>query len=232
MCILFIKREKEKTVLLLNRDEFFDRETQSMSLNHDVYSGRDLVAGGTWMLVNKQGQFAVVTNIRKKGMFSKKLKSRGELPCKVLGRQFIDSKEYNPFNLMWGNQKEFFHQSSFLDEIKISEEIFGISNGVYPNNWPKVNAGKKKLQSIDLSQPNDKLYELFSKIMKSERKYSDVPQETGFSYEQEVDLSSIFVKLPQYGTVSTTFLIMEPHQFTLHEMDYMSGKKFHETIKL
>ncbi|MFM7522831.1 MAG: NRDE family protein, partial [Betaproteobacteria bacterium] len=54
-------------VLAANRDEFFSRPAQSADWWSDqpnVFAGRDLEGGGTWLGVNRQGRFAALTNIR------------------------------------------------------------------------------------------------------------------------------------------------------------------------
>src|SRR5215207_1004773 len=75
MCIIFVGfdvREDRPFILAANRDEFYNRPTAAAAFWEDapeVFAGRDLVGGGTWLGVNKQGRFAAVTNYRDpKGM--------------------------------------------------------------------------------------------------------------------------------------------------------------------
>ncbi|MFT4067572.1 NRDE family protein [Paraburkholderia sp.] len=53
--------------LAANRDEFFHRTTEPIGWWHDapgVLAGRDLVGGGTWLGLSRDGRFAALTNYR------------------------------------------------------------------------------------------------------------------------------------------------------------------------
>uniref|UniRef100_E1T7Z0 NRDE family protein n=1 Tax=Burkholderia sp. (strain CCGE1003) TaxID=640512 RepID=E1T7Z0_BURSG len=53
--------------LTANRDEFFRRTAQPIGWWHDasgVLAGRDLVGGGTWLGMSRDGRFAALTNYR------------------------------------------------------------------------------------------------------------------------------------------------------------------------
>ena len=74
-------------VVAANRDEFFARPTQDADWWHDhpdVYAGRDLQAGGTWLGVNRRGRFAALTNIRNGRAARLDKRSRGELVADYL----------------------------------------------------------------------------------------------------------------------------------------------------
>jgi uncharacterized protein with NRDE domain len=56
-----------RLILAANRDEFHARPAAplgQMWQDEDILAGRDLAAGGTWLGVNRQRRFAVVTNFR------------------------------------------------------------------------------------------------------------------------------------------------------------------------
>src|SRR3546814_13729680 len=53
--------------LIANRDEAHARPTAAAGFDPgapDVYGGRDLVQGGSWLQVSKRGRLAAVTNVR------------------------------------------------------------------------------------------------------------------------------------------------------------------------
>ena len=50
-----------------NRDEFFDRPSapaMQWDDHPEIYAGRDLQAGGTWLGISPSGRFAALTNVR------------------------------------------------------------------------------------------------------------------------------------------------------------------------
>lgn len=70
MCILFIavnKHPQYPLIVAANRDEFYARPTAPSNFwtdNSNILAGKDLQAGGTWMGISQQGNFAALTNIR------------------------------------------------------------------------------------------------------------------------------------------------------------------------
>ncbi|KAG9119687.1 hypothetical protein FRC07_005166 [Ceratobasidium sp. 392] len=97
MCVAFwsLTHPDYALILTANRDEFISRPTlaaewhsfdtePSPSGDLDVLSGRDVMAGGTWLGVNKNGDVAVLTNITE--LIGKFETSRGELASSFLKR--------------------------------------------------------------------------------------------------------------------------------------------------
>jgi len=102
--------------------------------------------------------------------------------------------EYPGFNVILGTidgDVWFFSNRCCTYPKKLSlNEIYGMSNGNFDSNWPKVVLGKKMLSEIkDLSNV-DVLLEVLKN--RSEVPDSDV-QVTGFGLEEERRCSSIFV---------------------------------------
>ena len=70
MCIIFFAFEARADyplILAANRDEFYNRPTAAADSWGDapeIFAGRDLVGGGTWLGVTRSGRFAAVTNYR------------------------------------------------------------------------------------------------------------------------------------------------------------------------
>ena len=98
MCVIFVAHRahpKHPLLVLANRDEFYDRPTAAAAYWKDhpeIYAGRDLVSGGTWLGVANKGRFAAVTNYRETAA-SKGVGSRGELVADFL-RSDIDAETY------------------------------------------------------------------------------------------------------------------------------------------
>lgn len=104
-------------VVLANRDEFYERATDSMHWWDDhphILAGRDRAdvkgQSGTWMGISKTGRFAAITNVRAPSEKNPDAQTRGEIPAEFLKSTdspegFIDVhghtfNRYNGFNLL------------------------------------------------------------------------------------------------------------------------------------
>ena len=106
-------------VIASNRDEFFDRPSSPLArwqtqAGHRIVSGRDLLAGGSWLGISETGRIAMLTNVRELPLHVTALatKSRGELVTRWLnGEQAsaddfmtqTDAQAYGGFNLVMGD---------------------------------------------------------------------------------------------------------------------------------
>src|SRR5439155_14318248 len=69
-------------VVAANRDEFHARPSAPADFwkdAPDLYGGRDLKSGGSWLAVSSRGRFAAVTNVRRMIPPNPNAPSRGEL---------------------------------------------------------------------------------------------------------------------------------------------------------
>lgn len=70
MCLILLAWQAHPhypLVVAANRDEFFERPTASAQFwpeQPNLLAGRDLLAGGTWLGVTRNGRFAALTNYR------------------------------------------------------------------------------------------------------------------------------------------------------------------------
>jgi uncharacterized protein with NRDE domain len=206
-------------VLAANRDEFFERPTQSASWWEDaphVYAGRDLQAGGTWLGTDKQGRFAALTNIRNGSVPRAEARSRGELVADFLrgnlsAQDYLEklkasAGDYNGFNLLLGDASAAYWFSNHTDSAEQSLEpgIYGLSNGALDTPWPKVLRAKAQFASL-LCQgaPDDAYFEMLADTTQaSDGRLPD----TGVSLEWERRLSPIYIESPDYGTRASTLL--------------------------
>ncbi|TFW09415.1 NRDE family protein, partial [Oxalobacteraceae bacterium OM1] len=70
-----------------NRDEFYARPAKAAHWWEDhpeVYAGRDLEGGGTWLGVTKHGRFAALTNVRNPAEKRPSAPTRGALVADYL----------------------------------------------------------------------------------------------------------------------------------------------------
>ena len=94
MCLLALAigaSERWPLVLASNRDEHRARATLPLTRwtsdqGTTVISGRDLLAGGTWLGCTPQGRVAMLTNVREATPLPARL-SRGDLPLQWLNGQ-------------------------------------------------------------------------------------------------------------------------------------------------
>lgn len=227
MCVIYLaidQRDDFPLILLANRDEYYDRPTAPAAWwddAPDIFAGRDLVAGGTWLGTNRSGRFAAVTNYRDPGAPIGK-KSRGHLVSDFLdstipNEEYLEnvrdhSSAYSGFNLLTGEVRgdltEIFYYSNRGDEIRRLEPgVYGLSNNLLDVPWPKVQRGRERFRDL-LKSPSlerDRFFELLKDESLAED--TDLP-DTGIGYEREKLLSGIFIRTPVYGTRSSSVLTM------------------------
>src|SRR5437763_410084 len=98
MCVIFFAYRvdpEHPLILLANRDEFYARPSAPADWwegESDIYAGRDLISGGTWLGVTRRGRFAAVTNYREPSA-PQGQRSRGELAADFL-RSDVEPLEY------------------------------------------------------------------------------------------------------------------------------------------
>ena len=228
MCVIFFAYQQNAEyplVLLANRDEFYARPTAAAQFWDDapeIFAGRDLVHGGTWLGVTKQGRFAAVTNYRDP-LSSRGTISRGNLVGDFLkGADSVDNYlrkiqaragDFSGFNLLVGeiNPKNHFlgYYSNRENEIKIlAPGVYGLSNHLLDTPWRKVEKGKSELLKLlrNYSGEKEKFFEILADRSLAEDE--ELP-ETGIGCEREMLLSAIFIETPVYGTRSSSLVLID-----------------------
>ncbi len=228
MCVIYFAYRQHPEfplILLANRDEFYERPTAKAEFWEDapqIFAGRDLVHGGTWLGITKTGRFAAVTNYRDPSAERGKI-SRGELVGDFLKNaesvedylQKIKNRaaDFSGFNLLVGETNANFqtlgYYSNREDKIKIlAPGIYGLSNHLLDTPWRKVQKGKAELSGILRSGKfeNDKFFEILSdKTLADDAELPD----TGIGFEREKLLSAIFIETPIYGTRSSSLVLID-----------------------
>jgi len=207
-----------------NRDEFYDRPAAPAApwADHpNVFAGRDLKFGGSWMGVTLDGpngaKFAALTNIR--GPQERRLDapSRGALVSDFLTgdlspEQYLEhiaptAGEYNGFNLVLGDRDTLYWFSNRggadpRNGKPLEPGIYGMSNGLLDDPWPKVVRTKAQFASL-LCQgaPEEAYFEMLADTTPAPD--MRLP-ETGVPLEVERVLSSVCIESPGYGTRTST----------------------------
>ena len=225
MCVLFIayhRHPKHPLIVLANRDEFYDRPTAPAGEWTDhpqVTAGRDLVGGGTWLGITKNGRFAAVTNYRDPGRPAGSI-SRGRLvadfltgdtdPGSYLQGVVENANEYSGFNLIVAsaNELHYFSNASTEPPRQLTPGVYGLSNHLLNTPWPKVSNGLAAFEQLITGDPfsRPKGFELLADETLAAD--PDLP-DTGVGIDKERILSPIFIRTPIYGTRSSTIVISD-----------------------
>jgi uncharacterized protein with NRDE domain len=240
MCVIFFayrQHPEYPLILLANRDEFYERPTaaaQSWEDFPDIFAGRDLVHGGTWLGINKSGRVAAVTNYRDPRAAPGKF-SRGDLVGDFLKldvgvedylRQIkARAADFSGFNLLVGEigakAQKLGYYSNREDRINMLEPgIYGLSNHLLDTPWRKVEQGKAAVAKLLQNGGLEKQKYLEILADKTLAADADLP-ETGIGYEREKLLSAIFIETPVYGTRSSSLVLVDKdYEISLDERNF------------
>ncbi len=225
MCLLSFAinaHPRYRLVLAANRDENFIRPTATAGYWDDaphILAGRDLEAGGTWLGVTRSGRLAALTNYYGPDEYAPDKLSRGWLITDFLngglspGRYFEHLRQtgerYNGFGLVFGDSTDLhYYTNRGQSTNSLSAGVHGLSNHLLDTNWPKVINIKSGLQRIVESTGVIYQEELFS-LLSDRTLYPDhVLPDTGVGIERERSLSSIFVSRAEFGTRSSTVILI------------------------
>ncbi|SNS78419.1 Uncharacterized conserved protein, contains NRDE domain [Noviherbaspirillum humi] len=211
-------------VAAANRDEFYDRPAAAAHWWEDspqVYAGRDLEAGGTWMGITRDGRFAAITNIRAPSERRGDAPSRGRLVSDFLSgevepRDYVESLRsqagaYNGFNLVVGNGKELIWLTNGRSDDPrngqpLTPGVYGLSNAALDTAWPKVMKSRAQFSSlICQGAPEEAYFEMLADT--SLAPDDDLPH-TGVGLERERMLSAVCIESPAYGTRVSTLVCL------------------------
>ena len=148
-----------------------------------------------------------------------------ETPAEYIDRLVPAADLYDGFNLVAGTLAEAMYFSNReLAARPLRRGIFGLSNHLLDTPWPKVRSGKKDLANL-IDQAHLGCDSLFSLLNDRTRaKDEDLP-DSGVEIEWERLLSSVFISDTDYGTrSSTTLLIKKNYRLELEERTYSGGK--------
>jgi len=255
MCLIVLALDSHPQYPLViagNRDEFLARPSNAADWWRDaprVLGGRDLEAGGSWMGVTSNGRLAAVTNYREAIPRQPEALSRGNLVAQFLGSPAncatyladVSSRAfaYNGYSLLVGTNLGSPGCEVWVDSnrtlqgaTRLSAGIFGLSNGPPNSPWPKVVRARRGLKAalapmlLDRAQLAHQLMDLLADP--TEARASELPT-TGVSEEIERKLSATFVRMPGYGTrTSTVFMVDDAGAAFFVERTYNGESEPHE----
>jgi uncharacterized protein with NRDE domain len=223
--------------LAANRDEFLRRTAEPISWWHDapaVLAGRDLVGGGTWLGVSRDGRFAALTNYRAPHEMRADAPTRGTLvsdwlsgaardahgqphttPLAYLRHVAQTGDIYNGFNLLVGDwtrrELGWYCNRSSLAPALLTAGTHGISNAVLDTAWPKLVNKRAELGALLARQTMPPLERLIDLMRDPRLARDDELPSTGIPLERERALSAAFIETPEYGTRGTTAVRVVAH---------------------
>jgi uncharacterized protein with NRDE domain len=247
MCLILFALQQHQDyplIVIANRDEYYARPARSAHWWPDrpgIFAGRDLQARGTWMGVNRNGRFAAVTNVREPGGMDAGEKSRGELPTLYLDggenpQTYLenlhrDSAGYSGYNLLLGDRNELWFGSNRDSGIrKITPGVYGISNGGFDEDWPKLSSGKLALEEV-LSGTIDE-HKLMGILTDNSIAGDHELPSTGVELDIERLLSSRFIRSPQYGTRACSVVTIDSsNRVSFTEQNYLDSDHIGELVR-
>ena len=230
MCLILIGyrvSEDHPLVIAANRDEYFARPTSAAHFwtdDSNIFAGRDEEQQGTWMGVTRTGRIAAVTNWTEVSPNGVTDLSRGNLVSEFLKGEMtakdyletIEGDRYQGFNLILFDAEELVYYSNRTNERRtISPGIYGLSNTRLGDRWHRVTRGEQKLASrVEKAKLIDLIEMLFD------------PHGVEFKAEPEKHNAPCFILGENYGTRSTTAMVMSESEIAVREQSYgPQGKK-------
>jgi len=214
-------------IVIANRDEFHQRATATAHYWQDspqLFAGRDLARQGTWLGVTNTGRFAALTNYRQANANTPSPHSRG-----YLVKDFLDSDEtadsylhhcqtqatqYDGFNLLsyvTGEPLYYYANRENTAVSRVSDGIHGLCNHLLDTPWYKVEQGKYAF-SLALAKKTVSIERLFQVLMDTQVCHDEHLPNTGVSLEWERLLSSRFIISEDYGTRSSSIVLIDKNQ--------------------
>lgn len=232
MCLIALAwraHPRYELALIANRDELHSRPTAPAGADPEapqVYGGRDLQAGGGWLMVSTLGRLAAVTNVRA-GLSAESLpRSRGALVRDFVrgtasSKDYVDgmgptAAEYGRFNLLvWDGAALAFasNHPHFVVE-NISPGLHAMSNGPFDADWPKSGHATRALAAwlqspaAEHSQDAATIAPLLDALADTTPAPDDALPDTGVGLDLERALSPPFVRSERYGTRCSSVVLV------------------------
>ncbi len=245
MCLILLSFKSNKEFPLIigsNRDERHERPTADAGFwddHPDLYAGRDLQDGGTWLGITTNGRISALTNYREPQPRRTGVRSRGTLVSDYLvgslsGQDYLnslaaDALNYNPFNLIAGNLEELWYLSNRGSGVSpVTPGVHGLSNHLLDTPWPKVKLGCDTLNALDHCKDPDTIIETLLNTLADQRRapITELPK-TGVTLQLEKTLSPPFIMGDHYGTRNSMVVIVSASgEVFVHEKRFGPQARF------
>jgi uncharacterized protein with NRDE domain len=229
MCLLVLAwrcNAHYRLVVAANRDEYHEREAAPLAKwppPAELLAGRDLRAQGTWLGIDRERRFGVVTNFRELQRTPAGAPSRGDLIPSYLGAAsgaaaFFTAlaeraQQYSGFNLLLADADSLWYGSNRATPFarELPPGVYGLSNELLDTPWPKLQRVRAGFESwLHAAQPAGSA-ELFALLADHTPTEGPLPGDAGgLPPEWQRALSAPFVLHPKYGTRCSTVLLLAP----------------------
>lgn len=244
MCLIalsWLTHPRYRLALIANRDEFHGRPALAAAADPDVpdvYGGRDLQQGGSWLLASARGRLAAVTNVRAGPDPEQRPLSRGALvrgyvtgstsPQQYLQSLEPDAPRYGRFNLLaWQDGTlQFCSNHPQFQHLKVTRGLHAMSNGPFDAPWPKSTRAIDALgRWLDEQRPGASLDEqdlptlepLFDALADTSTAPDEALPDTGVGVVLERALSPPFIAGERYGTRCSTVVLVDDQAIVFAE---------------
>lgn len=240
MCLIVLSFDPESDHPLLvaaNRDEFYARPSRDANWwpdDQDILGGRDLLAGGAWLAVNRKGRMAAVTNYRDAVPKSGKMRSRGHLVSEFLRSDLspidylhtIDNTAYAGFNLLVADGSNLAYLSNRVGEPEsLAAGLYGLSNDTLRTPWDKVERSKQGLSTL-LQQNKINDTSLLRLLDDRQKGPVDEVRSNRLPFATAHAITAPFVVTPDYGTrCSTIVRVDRAGRWNFMERRFAAGGK-------
>ncbi len=201
-------------VFAANRDELHERPTAPAGWwdeRRAILGGRDLVAGGSWLAIDRSGRLAAVTNFREISdvVYSN---SRGRLVQDYLNSSVgaeeylagldAHATDYGPFNLLIFDGQRLHYASNRAPGQELDPGVYALSNTHLGSTWPKVSHAEARLTAcLDSGDLSACLFDLLADRTLHGDLLDPDDRESRFK-------STIFLQDNHYGTRASTVVLL------------------------
>lgn len=243
MCLLVLAWQahpRYRLILAANRDEFHARPTAPMQPwqdQPDILAGRDLSALGTWLAVDRERRFGVVTNFRdlqprridapSRGGLIPEWLNKGSTPATFFSQLQSQAYGYAGFNLLLSDADSLWYGSNRAPAFAraLPSGVYGLSNLLLDSPWPKLTRVRAQfeqwLKALGPQHPATDAEREALFAMLADRTRAPAESAAGAAPlppEWADILSSAFVVHPHFGTrCSTLVLIGHDGSLCMHE---------------
>ena len=244
MCLILFQFEPdsaEPLIVAANRDEFYARPALAAHYWQDypnIFAGRDLTAGGTWLGVSRSGRFAALTNFSAGDAITDYPESRGALVADFLTTevpatdyvQSLRPERFAGFNLLVydGTELHYTNNKGFPSQQLVAG-TYGLSNAELTSDWPKAVDGANDLAQVLSAKPPKTsaipalLAVLGDATPPADDRIPARPQMSDMPIDQRRALAARFITGVDYGTRAMTLVTAGKHHTDVFEQQLGSG---------